>query len=74
MTANLYISEDYDRSPPAYKNFYRQVMEPEMLKTRRALLSGEDFLKDYNAHWNNETKCIVFATEQDLTYFMLRWA
>jgi hypothetical protein len=74
MSTTLYISDDYDQSPMAYKNFYRAVIEPEMMKTRRAPLSGEEFLRDYNAHWNNETKCIVFSTEQDLTYFVLRWS
>jgi hypothetical protein len=73
MTTTLYISEDYDLSPQAYKNFYRRVIEPEMMKYHRPPLSGADFLRDYNAHWNNETKCIVFETEQDLTYFVLRW-
>jgi hypothetical protein len=74
MTATLYVSENYDESPQVYKNFYRGVIEPVLMVSRGKLISGNDLLKEYNAHWNNETKNIIFDTEQDLTYFMLRWS
>jgi hypothetical protein len=74
MTATLYISGDYDQSPAVYKNFYRAVIEPRLMEVHRESISGSDLLKGYNAHWDNETKHIVFDTEKDLTYFMLRWS
>jgi hypothetical protein len=74
MTATLYISGEYDYAPQVYKNFYKTVIEPTLMDGHRKPVSGNDLLREYNAHWNNETKHIVFDTEQDLTYFMLRWA
>ena len=74
MTATLYISGDYDQSPAVYKNFYQTVIEPALMDRTRKSLSGNDLLKEHNAHWNNETKNIVFDTEHDLTMFMLRFS
>jgi hypothetical protein len=69
----LYISENYDQSPQVYKNFYRAVIEPTLMGGHRKPVSGNDLLREYNAHWNNKTKHIVFDTEHDLTMFLLRW-
>ena len=74
MTKTLYISENYDRSPQVYKNFYKAVIEPKLLGGHGRTLSSSVFLADYNAHWDNTSKSIVFDTEQDLTMFMLKWA
>jgi len=70
----LYISENYDQSPQVYKNFYKAVIEPKLLGGRGKLLSSSVFLDEYNARWDNPSKSIVFDTEQDLTYFMLKWS
>lgn len=72
----LYVSGDYDQTPQVYKNFYKAVVEPKLMDGRGQgkSLSSSVFLSEYNAHWNPETKHIVFDTEQDLTYFMLRWS
>jgi len=76
MTKTLYVSGDYDQTPQVYKNFYRAVVEPKLMSGHGdgKLLSSCVFLNDYNAHWDNPSKSIVFDTEQDLTYFMLRWS
>jgi hypothetical protein len=74
MTSILYISENYDKSPQVYKNFYKAVIEPALMDGHRKSVSGNDLLKNYNARWDNPSKSIVFETEQDLTYFMLRWS
>jgi hypothetical protein len=74
MMNTIYISGDYDQTPQVYKNFYKAVIEPKLQGGRGKLLNSSVFLKDYNAHWDNPSKSIVFDTEQDLTYFMLRWS
>ena len=70
----LYVSGDYDQTPQVYKNFYKAVVEPKLMGGHGKSLSSSVFLSDYNAHWNNEIKSIVFDTEHDLTMFLLRWS
>ena len=74
MTRTLYISGEYAYAPQVYKNFCKAVIEPALMEVRRNPITGNDLLKDYNAHWDNSSKSIVFNTEQDLTFFLLRWA
>jgi hypothetical protein len=74
MTRTLYISDTYRTSPQVYKNFYKKVMEPQLTSGSGNLVSGDVLLKEYNAHWDNISKNIVFDTEQDLAYFLLRWS
>ena len=76
MTKTLYISGEYAYAPQVYKNFYRAVIEPKLMDiygTGKSF-SSSVFLSDFNAHWDNSSKSIVFNTEQDLTFFLLRWA
>jgi hypothetical protein len=76
MTKTLYVSGDYDQTPQVYKNFYRAVVEPKLMSgiAKGNSLSSSVFLSDFNAHWDNPSKSIVFETEHDLTMFLLRWS
>lgn len=76
MTRTLYVSGDYEYTPQVYKNFYKAVIEPALMDRhgKGGSLSSSVFLDNYNAHWDNPSKSIVFDTEHDLTLFLLRWS